>query len=347
MELIPRTVIEVIDDNGHQDRQEHLELELELPAQNGQEEQDIITITDDETEVLHELQAEAELEAEQQQLSVVQEQHRERQHHQLPVVQDNHNPELEDVITISDDEEDTDRQQDIEDLVLTEHQSQPEDQVRTEEVSNRKRKISLQEDNDIITISDDEETKALNAEVRCAQATHQPTKAGGSGLKKQQRNFQKAKRPKLSNAKRPKLSNAKRPKLSNARSNCTAEVIKQYSCHICDSTFYLRAELKNHIENGQHEMVQSTVTTEKPLTSATSLIRHHNSVANMLTSPSANQNESLEDFFKRYERRWREVFLQERESNSDPATTEAANSCEKTNEEENLDDDSIWIKEQW
>ena len=40
MELIPRTVIEVIDDNGHQDRQEHLELELELPAQNGQEEQE-------------------------------------------------------------------------------------------------------------------------------------------------------------------------------------------------------------------------------------------------------------------------------------------------------------------
>ena len=67
----------------------------------------------------------------------------------------------------------------------------------------------------------------------------------------------------------------------------------------------------------------------------------------MSTSPSANQNESLEDFLKRYERRWREVFLQERESNSDPATTEAANSCEKTNEDENLDDDSIWIKEQW
>ena len=315
--LIPRTVIEVIDDNGHHEEQErqHLELELELPAQNRQEEHDIITITDDE-ENEETLQPEADLEGEQQ----------------LSVLQDHHDPESEDVITILDDEEVTDRQQDIEDLaeflgnfydseigqqVLAEHQSQPE----------------------------------LEAEpqVRGAQARHQPEKAGGSGLKKRQRNFQR--KESSLKAKRSKLSF-----LPNVRSNCTAEVNKRYSCHICDSTFSLRAELKNHIENGQHEMVHhlrrksSTATRENrnSSTSTTSSIRHHNSVANMstLTAPSANQNESLEDFLKRYERRWSSVFLQERESNSDPATSEAAKSYE-TNEEENLDDDSIWIKEQW
>ena len=57
------------------------------------------------------------------------------------------------------------------------------------------------------------------------------------------------------------------------------------------------------------------------------------------TASLANQNESLEDFLKRYERRWFEEtgeFVQERESNSDPSTSD-----------ENLDDDNIWIKEQW
>ena len=63
-----------------------------------------------------------------------------------------------------------------------------------------------------------------------------------------------------------------------------------------------------------------------------------------LTAPSANQNESLEDFLKRYERRWFGVngeFVQERESNSDPTTSE------ENLDDNNLEDDDVWIQEKW
>ena len=150
-------------------------------------------------------------------------------------------------------------------------------------------------------------------QVRGAQARHQPEKAGGSGLKKRQRNFQR--KESSLKAKRPKLSF-----LSSANAN------KRYSCHICDGTFHLRAQLKNHIENGQHEMDQSDSSTSTT------------------TASLANQNESLEDFLKRYERRWFEVngeFVQERESNSDPTTSE------ENLDDNNLEDDDVWIQEKW
>ena len=263
-----------------QDGQQDLELELELPAENRQEEQDIITITDDEeTEVLHELQAELELEAEPELQA-------ERQHQAEPELHEGQaeleleaEPELESQDSIRQEEQEIITIPDAEETeVLDELQVEP--QLRAED------------DNDVITItiSDDEETEALNElqtepEVRApVQVTHQRGKAGGSDLKKRKRNVQREE----------SSLKAKRPKRSLLK--------KRYSCHICDSTFHLRAQLKNHIENGQHEMDQS--------------VRRKSS--STTTASSANQNESLEDFLKRYEARWSEVngeFVQERESN--------------------------------
>ena len=306
-----------------QDGQHHLELDLELPAENRQEEQDIITITDDEeTEVLHGVQAELELEAEPEL-----EAERERQAEpELEAESERQaEPELEAEPQLG--AQDSNRQEDQEIITITDdegtevlHELQVESQVRAED------------DNDVITISDDEETEALkelqaDPEVRCAQAqaTHQAGKAGGSGLKKRKRNVQ-----------RESSLKAKRPKLSCLPS---ANANKRYSCHICDSTFHLRAQLKNHIENGQHQMDQS-VQDHQHRKSSTPTRENHNSSTSTTTASSANQNESLEDFLKRYERRWfeenGEFIFQERESNSDPSTSE-----------ENLDDDNIWIKEQW
>ena len=277
-----------------QDGQQHLELELELPAENRQEEQDIITITDDEeTEVLHELQAELELEAEPQpeaqpelqaegerqaelELEAQPELEAEPEHEAEPELeaQDSSRQEEQEIITITDDDETE---------VLHELQVEPQ--------------LQAEDDNDVITISDDEETEALNElqaepEVRAqAEATYQPRKAGGSGHQQKKRNRNVQREESSLKAKRPKLFF-----LSSANAN------KRYSCHICDGTFHLRAQLKNHIENGQHEMDQS--------------VRRKSS--STTTASSANQNESLEDFLKRYETRWfgdNGEFVQERESN--------------------------------
>ena len=153
--------------------------------------------------------------------------------------------EEEDIITISDDEE-----------------AHDEDQLRQEEGHQEQHgEVELptcQEDKDVITISDDEETEASYEVQAEAEAQDRPQKAGGSGLKKrqlQENNLEvssKAKKPRLRYL--PYVLSVQRINEAIAKANSTTEENKAYSCHICEMTFSLRAQLRNHIACGRHEV---------------------------------------------------------------------------------------------
>ena len=112
---------------------------------------------------------------------------------------------------------------------------------------------NLNEEQDVITISDDEETAALPKVSDQPQAE----KAGGSGLKKRQLQQNRSseetssfrtKRPRLRFL--PSILYTQRLNAEIAKSKSS----KRFSCHICERTFWLRSELKKHIESGQHKI---------------------------------------------------------------------------------------------
>ena len=281
-------------------------------------------------------------------------------------------------------------------------------ELRQQQVRREDGQAQLEGEEDVITISDDEETEGRPE----AEAPYQPAKVGAYGLNKRQ--FKENNLPK----EEPKR---KRPRMNKAiaKSNFTTEDNKRYSCHICEMTFSLRDQLKNHIESGRHgvedpsepapledhdvitisddEDVDQEEEEVQPLSSqereAKAELRREPEVRRLRNSStstaylnSANVDESFEDFMERIKRKM-SGFFENQESNlvlsasllvntsdSDdhhdgqesnlvpsrsltPNVTESQKDLDEgeesnsrvseSHEQDNLEDDDIWTREDW